>query len=143
VKGLAWYSRIVFSLFILGCLYFIVMALMQFSAQSMLKIIAPIVYIVLTALCFGATGRAIKVIYDKKCWAIFGLVWAILMVLFPVILAVSATSALFPILSAGQEWAFISFALIMAILFIPVIVFFAKYLSRVKKQQSSSGLQPG
>jgi hypothetical protein len=133
MKGLAWYCRVAFSLFILGCLYFIIMALMQFSTQSLLKAIAPVIYIVLTALCFGATGRAIKGTYDKNCWAIFGLVWSIIVVLLPVILAVSATSALFPLLSAGQEWAFISFALLMAILFIPAIVFFAKYLSKARK----------
>ncbi|OGO17544.1 MAG: hypothetical protein A2Z02_02475 [Chloroflexi bacterium RBG_16_48_7] len=103
----------------------------------MLVSLAPIIYIVLTVLCFGVTAAAIKVNYDKKCWAIFSLIWSIIVVLLPVILAISATSALFPILSAGQEWAFISFALIMAILFIPAIVFFAKYLAKAKKAQKT------
>jgi hypothetical protein len=133
VKGLAWYCRVVFSLFVLGCVYFIIMALTKFSAQAMVKVIAPVAYIILSALCFGVTGAAIKADYRKKGWAIFGLVWSIIVLLLPLILAVSATSALFPILSAGQEWAFISFALLMAILFIPAIVFFAKYLGKAKR----------
>jgi hypothetical protein len=134
MKGLAWYCRVSFALFILGCAAFAIMDIMRFSAQSVLAI-APVVYIVLTALCFGITESALKAKYDEKCWAIFSLVWSSIVVLLPILSAIASSSALavFTVLSAGYEWTFIAFSVLMAVLFIPVVVFSAKYISRVKQ----------
>jgi hypothetical protein len=135
MKGLTWYCRVVFSLFILICAALIVTRLIKFSPQVLTLVAMPVIYIIITALCFvgvkTGTGQV------KKGWVIFGLVWSLLIVLMPLILAALSsytTLGLFTLLTAGYEWSFIALAAVSSILFIPVVVFFAIRLSRMGNQ---------
>ena len=134
MKGLAWYCRVVFSLFILICAALIVMRLIKFSPQALALVTMPVIYIILTALCFVGVKTVTEQV--KKGWIILGLVWSLLIMLMPLILAVLSsysTLGLFTLLTAGYEWSFIALAAISSILFIPAVVFFAIRLSRIAK----------
>jgi len=134
MKGLAWYCRVAFSLFILMCVAVIVTRLMKFSPQALMLVPMPFIYIGLTVLCFVYMSTGLGQI--KKGWIIFGMVWSLLIVLMPLILAAlssQSTLGLFTLLTAGYEWSFMVLAAISSILFIPVVVFFAIRLYRLGK----------
>ena len=133
MKGLAWYCRVAFSLFIVLCAVFLVTRLTKFSTQNLIFAAVLAVYIVPTGLSFkGSESVLRRKSYDRKGWAIFGLIWASLVVLLPAIQLFSSISlpGIFMLLTGGYEWSFIAVSLLMAVLFIPVIVFFSIYLSR-------------
>lgn len=134
MKGLAWYCRVAFSLFMLMCVVLIVTRLTKFSPQAITLVVMPVIYIVFTALCFAGVKKVTGQV--KKGWVIFGIVWSSLIVLMPLILATlssSGTLGLFMLMTAGYEWSFIALAAFSTILFIPVVVFFAIRLSRMGK----------
>ena len=142
MKGLAWYCRVAFSLFILICAVFVVTRLMKYSIQNLIFASVLAVYIVPTVLAFKGTQSVLsRKSYDRKGWAIFGLIWASLVVLLPVIQLFSSISLplIFMLLTGGYEWSFIAVSLLMAVLFIPVIVFFSIYLSRARKSSVQLG----
>ena len=133
MKGLAWYCRAVFSLFILICAALLVMRVIGFKPQSLALTPVLAIYIILTALCFKGSSPGMEPI--KKRWIIFGLVWTALVVVLPLVLAFLSGSnnllVLFHIFTAGYEWNFIVLSLLLALLFIPAVVFFAMRLYRV------------
>ncbi|MCX6005810.1 MAG: hypothetical protein NTZ34_00920 [Chloroflexi bacterium] len=136
MKGLAWYCRVVFSLFILICAAFLVLRVINFTPQSLALTPVLAIYIVLTVLCFkGSSPRTEPV---KKGWVIFGLAWTALVVVLPLVLAKLSLSydllVAFTILTAGYEWNFIVLSMLVAILFIPAVVFFAIRLYRAGKK---------
>ena len=136
MKRLAWYCRVVFSLFILVCAALLVMRVIGFTPQSLALTPVLAIYIVLTALCFkGSSPRTEPV---KKGWIIFGLAWTALVVVLPLVLPKLALSydllVPFTILTAGYEWNFIAVSSLMAILFIPAVVFFAIRLYGARKK---------
>ena len=136
MKGLAWYCRVVFSLFILICAVLLVLRVINFTPQSLALTPVLAIYIVLTVLCFkGSSPRTEPV---KKGWVIFGLAWTALVVVLPLVLAKLSLSydllVAFTILTAGYEWNFIVLSMLVAILFIPAVVFFAIRLYRVGKK---------
>ena len=136
MKRLAWYCRVVFSLFILVCAALLVMRVIGFTPQSLALTPVLAIYIVLTALCFKGSSPRIEPV--KKGWIIFGLAWTALVVVLPLVLASLSGSydllVLFTIFTAGYEWNFIALSLLMAILFIPAVVFFAMRLYRAGKK---------
>lgn len=137
MKALAWYCRVVFSLFILVCLALAISLLMRFSPQALVGVAVLVIYGVLTSLCFNGTESVLrKSNYDKKRWGTYGIIWTAVVILLPFILLLSTLShetvVLFTILSAMYEWNFIAISLLMALLFIPAIVFFARYLARTR-----------
>ena len=136
MKGLAWYCRVVFSLFILICAALLVLRVIGFKPQSLALTPVLAMYIVLTA--FGFKGSSPGMEPVKKGWIIFGLAWTALVVVLPVVLASLSGSydllVLFTIFTAGYEWNFIVLSLLMAILFIPAVVFFAMRLYRAGKK---------
>ena len=132
MKGLAWYCRVVFSLFMLLCLVLMVFLLMKFSLQILVGVAVLIIYGVLTGFCFNGTESVLRNNSYNKKWALYGLVWTSFIVVLPFLQLFSTLSHdtvfIFMILTALYEWNFIVFALPMALLFIPAVVFFAKYL---------------
>ncbi len=136
MKGLAWYCRVVFSLFILICAAALVLRVINFTPQSLALTPVLAIYIVLTALCFKGSSPKMEPV--KKGWIIFGLAWTALVVVLPLVLASLSGShdllVLFTIFTAGYEYNFIVVSLLMAILFIPAVVFFAIRLYRGVKR---------
>ena len=136
MKRLAWYCRVVFSLFILVCAALLVMRVIGFTPQSLALTPVLAIYIVLTALCFKGSSPRMELV--KKGWIIFGLAWTALVVVLPLVLPKLALSydllVPFTILTAGYEWNFIAVSSLMAILFIPAVVFFAIRLYRARKK---------
>jgi len=140
MKGLAWYSAAVYSLFILTYLALAVLRLLppNIQPQGLLKSIAPFVYVVLTVLSIVSAVSFIRSKkYDGKRRAIFCLGWAVIVVLLPIILGVAGSfysnALVFILMSGGYEWAFIGIAALFMLLFIPVVVFWIIYLVRLGK----------
>ena len=93
MKGLAWYCRVAFSLFILLCAVFLVTRLMKYSTQNLIFASVLAVYIVPTVLSFKGNESVLRrKSYDRKGWAIFGLIWSSLVVLLPIIQLFSSIS---------------------------------------------------
>jgi hypothetical protein len=141
MKGLAWYCRVIFSLFILDCLALAVMLSIQATQSSLQPLVGAGILVilgVLTGLCFNSTEAVLrKNSYDKKRWAIYGVIWTSFIILLPFFQLFSTlsqeTATIFMILTALYEWTFVAISFATALLFIPALIFFSKYLIRTKK----------
>jgi hypothetical protein len=141
MKGLAWYCRIIFSLFILDCLALAVMLAMQvtrFSLQPLVGVGTLVIFGILTGLCFNSTESVLrKNNYEKKGWAIYGVIWTSFIIVLPFLQLFSTlsqeTMSVFMILTALYEWTFVAISFVTALLFVPALIFFSKYLIRTKK----------
>ena len=129
MKGLSWYCRIVFSLFILDCAAFLAVHILKMREeelllQHLLLAIPLVVYIGLTALCFRGVPSVKSP--PAKSWVIFGLVWTSFVVILPILLISTNmqydSRLIFIILTAGYESYFAGLSLLMMLLFIPAVV---------------------
>ena len=145
MKGLAWYSIIIYALYILKCLGLAVSRWLPPNPQpqGLVVSLAPLVYAALTVISLVIISGFIRSLkYGGRGKAVFCLVWEAVVALLPVIVAITgsshSTAALFTLLSAGYEWTFIALACLFMLLFIPVVIFWIVYLARLGRAAGSA-----